>query len=211
MEKNFSKREANKAQKKAALIDAAERLFVRNGFENTSIDEVAKTAGLTKKTLYQYFESKEDLYYAVALKGARLLGAAYEGRLEEGSTTLEKIHLANLAYLNFHIEYGDLSRILNYRPANQANIESSPHYREFVLFDSIRLRHLDELAAAAVTDGSISPKLDPKKAVFFAFFTAFCILNTVSTSDKSMWEMLDLDENDYLRFCFEILTNAIKP
>jgi AcrR family transcriptional regulator len=211
MEKNFSKREANKVIKKAALVDAAEKLFVQKGYENTSIDEVARAAGLTKKTLYQYFESKEDLFYAVALKGARILGAAYESGLEEGRTTLEKIHLANMAYLQFHIDHNALSRILNYRPANQENVEASPHFREFTVVDSVRMRHLSELAASAVTDGSINPSLDPKQAVFFAFFTAFCILYTVSATDKTMWEMLNFDENDYLRFCFEILTNAIKP
>jgi AcrR family transcriptional regulator len=57
-----SKRELNKAKKEALFINAAEKLFMKKGFENTSINEVAKEAGLTKRTLYQYFQSKEDLF-----------------------------------------------------------------------------------------------------------------------------------------------------
>jgi AcrR family transcriptional regulator len=38
MNENLSKREANKVQKKEAFLEAAEKLFAENGFENTSID-----------------------------------------------------------------------------------------------------------------------------------------------------------------------------
>jgi AcrR family transcriptional regulator len=47
------------------LVDAAERLFSRQGFHATSIDAVAAEAGYTKGAVYSNFESKEDLFFAV--------------------------------------------------------------------------------------------------------------------------------------------------
>lgn len=46
------------------IVDAAYELFYRKGFHRTSIDEVAALAGLTKRTLYYHFQSKDDLLKA---------------------------------------------------------------------------------------------------------------------------------------------------
>jgi AcrR family transcriptional regulator len=47
------------------LVDAAERLFVAQGFHATSVDAVAEEAGYTKGAVYSNFASKEDLFLAV--------------------------------------------------------------------------------------------------------------------------------------------------
>jgi AcrR family transcriptional regulator len=47
------------------LVDAAERLFSKQGFHATSIDAVAAEAGFTKGAVYSNFHSKEDLFFAV--------------------------------------------------------------------------------------------------------------------------------------------------
>lgn len=47
------------------LIDCARKLFAKNGFENTTMHEIAVESGKGRRTLYMYFRSKEDIYYAV--------------------------------------------------------------------------------------------------------------------------------------------------
>ena len=47
------------------IIDAALELFVSKGFTATRLDDIAKHAGISKGTLYLYFNSKEDLFRAV--------------------------------------------------------------------------------------------------------------------------------------------------
>ncbi|MHA4868881.1 TetR/AcrR family transcriptional regulator [Duganella sp. PWIR1] len=49
----------------AQIIDAAKRLFFAQGLSSTSMDAVAKAAGITKQTLYARFPSKGELYQAV--------------------------------------------------------------------------------------------------------------------------------------------------
>lgn len=210
MKKVESKRENNKAQKKASFIDAAERLFMQKGFEKTSIDDVAKEAGLTKRTLYQYFNSKEDLFYAVALIGAKQLTSVYEEAFTHGENTLEKIRLANKAYYQFYVDYLDMFRILNYQPANRQNCASSPHFQEMGVWNAVRMKHYMNLVTEGKSDGSINPGLDTRKAVFFAFFSAFSLLFTVSSTGKEVWDMLELDEDEFLRFSFDLFVNALK-
>lgn len=50
------------AEKQAAILLAAEDVFLRNGYRGTSMDEVAAKARVSKQTLYKHFESKESLF-----------------------------------------------------------------------------------------------------------------------------------------------------
>ncbi|HEX5487793.1 MAG TPA: TetR/AcrR family transcriptional regulator [Rhodanobacteraceae bacterium] len=49
-------------EKRAAILDAAKRLFPQNGFEGTSMDAVAAEAGVSKLTVYSHFGGKEALF-----------------------------------------------------------------------------------------------------------------------------------------------------
>jgi AcrR family transcriptional regulator len=49
----------------AALLDAAEAVFLEQGYEGTSIDEIVRRVGGSKASLYAYFGSKEKLFWAV--------------------------------------------------------------------------------------------------------------------------------------------------
>ena len=50
--------------KREQLIQTAVTLFAKNGFHNTGIDLIAEQAGVTKRTMYRHFRSKEELILA---------------------------------------------------------------------------------------------------------------------------------------------------
>ena len=62
------KRERRKEARPGELLDAALALFVEKGFAATKAEEVAARAGVSKGTLFLYFESKEDLFKEVIRK-----------------------------------------------------------------------------------------------------------------------------------------------
>ena len=47
------------------LVDVARQLFAKKGLENTTMNDIAQASGKGRRTLYTYFKSKEDIYYAV--------------------------------------------------------------------------------------------------------------------------------------------------
>lgn len=61
--------ERRKDARPGELAAAALDLFVERGFSATRLDDVAKRAGVSKGTLYLYFDSKEDLFKAVIREG----------------------------------------------------------------------------------------------------------------------------------------------
>lgn len=66
-------------QKRLNILTAAIQLFCEHGFPHTSMDEVAKIAGVSKQTVYSHFGSKDDLF--VAAIESRCLAHQLSGRL----------------------------------------------------------------------------------------------------------------------------------
>jgi TetR/AcrR family transcriptional repressor of mexJK operon len=55
------------ARKRRAILDAATRLFLRDGYRNTSMDQVAADAEVSKQTVYKQFADKEQLFREIVL------------------------------------------------------------------------------------------------------------------------------------------------
>src|SRR3954471_23566828 len=65
------------------LLDVALQVFARAGYHDTSMNDVAEAAGVTKHVLYQHFESKRELFQALLdAIGGRMLGAITAGTAE---------------------------------------------------------------------------------------------------------------------------------
>ncbi|MBQ9671023.1 MAG: TetR/AcrR family transcriptional regulator [Prevotella sp.] len=62
------------------LVDVARQLFAKTGFENTTMNDIATASGKGRRTLYTYFNNKEEIFYAVI-----------EGELERLSDKLEEV------------------------------------------------------------------------------------------------------------------------
>lgn len=63
MSKPDGLRNQKKAETRQAISNVATRLFVERGFENVSVAEVAREAGVARKTVFNYFLRKEDLIF----------------------------------------------------------------------------------------------------------------------------------------------------
>ncbi|SDH07443.1 TetR/AcrR family transcriptional regulator, mexJK operon transcriptional repressor [Sinosporangium album] len=83
-----SRRRGRSEQKHTAVLDAAQALFLADGYERTSVDAIAARAEVSKRTVYDHFGDKERIYGAVMDRvSERLLvtvKAAIEEELPEG-------------------------------------------------------------------------------------------------------------------------------
>ena len=57
-------REQKKKKTRAEILKAALHLFSQKGYENSSIEELARTAGVGKGTIYTYFKAKSEIFLA---------------------------------------------------------------------------------------------------------------------------------------------------
>jgi len=96
------KRERRKEARPGELVKAALDLFVEKGFAATRVEEVATRAGVSKGTLFLYFQSKEDLFKAVIRENIANLFPAWneEFKTFAGSSAEMLHHAMDLWWLN---------------------------------------------------------------------------------------------------------------
>lgn len=64
----LTRRQLNRLENEKRILDAALKVFSQSGYSGASMDEVANKSGLSKPTLYQYFDSKEQLFAKMMLQ-----------------------------------------------------------------------------------------------------------------------------------------------
>jgi len=68
---------AKRRAKEHRIIDAAIRIMADHGYQRSKMEEIAKEAGITKVTLYSYFDSKDALYFAVIYRAFQALAEVF--------------------------------------------------------------------------------------------------------------------------------------
>jgi len=63
--KTLTRQQFRIQETQARLLEAAEEIFVRDGFEGAQLDEIAAAAGRSKGSVYTHFKNKEDLFLAL--------------------------------------------------------------------------------------------------------------------------------------------------
>jgi AcrR family transcriptional regulator len=65
------------------IIQAATKIFSEKGYQDTSMDDIAKEIGVTKATLYSYFDSKKDIFNIIAISANQKLRDALRTSLDK--------------------------------------------------------------------------------------------------------------------------------
>ena len=87
------KRRLTAEERRTGILDSALAVFSENGYHSSSIDDIAREAGVSKALIYEHFASKQELYADLIARNSRELtqriGAALVGvELESGSSRL---------------------------------------------------------------------------------------------------------------------------
>jgi AcrR family transcriptional regulator len=77
--------------KRSQILDGAKRCFLSVGFEAASMNEITTESGVSKGTLYVYFQDKEDLFKALIDREKSAVMSAAQHKLAEGGTVPEAL------------------------------------------------------------------------------------------------------------------------
>src|SRR2546430_15538700 len=103
----------------SGILEAARKVFAKKGFHEATVDDIASAAGVAKGTVYLYYESKRDIYFAALKFGLVQMYARLDERLKSVSTPQAKLRTliaVKLEYFEdnrdfFKIYYSELSNI----------------------------------------------------------------------------------------------------
>ncbi|MGH8445273.1 MAG: TetR/AcrR family transcriptional regulator [Solimonas sp.] len=115
------RRDDEKEQRREAIIDAAEAVFARHGFETAKMEDVAKRARVSRALVYVYFKNKSELQFAVCHRALNILRerhvAAAAASPGSGYDKIIAIGRAYMAFANeFPLYFAALSRFEAHQP-----------------------------------------------------------------------------------------------
>src|SRR5271167_1319308 len=85
-----------------AIVEAAERLFLQRGFGSVSMDELAEAAGVARRTLYNQFSSKEEIFREMLLRVSGQLEDAFPSGVETQGDVEDVLRLVARMILELH-------------------------------------------------------------------------------------------------------------
>jgi AcrR family transcriptional regulator len=149
------------------ILQAARRVFAERGFEQATMEEIARAAGVAKGTLYLYYPSKQDVYSAALQRSAVELAGRTAAALEAAAGVEEKIHAFIAAELRYFEEHRDFFRIYD-SEFGRALCRPGQKGRKFEELFLEQVKTIDQVLQQAVRRKVIRPVRT--RAVAFVLF-----------------------------------------
>jgi AcrR family transcriptional regulator len=137
-------RERKRRETLRRITDAGVCLFIKKGFEGTTVEEIAAASGISRRTFFHYFESKDDILLSLQSNVGDMFAAEVRRASADGSP-FELLRDAALSVCA-SIPPDDmlaLDRLMRGSPSVQARKQASYRQQEETLFSALRERWPD--------------------------------------------------------------------
>ena len=200
--------EQERKYRRNTIIKIAEVLFTNQGYADTMVDQIATKAGYSKATIYNYFESKDDLFIAVASKAFNKLFQTFEDTFSQPGVIFELKTLGE-AYITFLEKYPEYTGLFNPGPlglaigrmitkekTKQPLTESEKEFRTHQLKIE---KFMTDVILTTMKNAGTSTSLDP-----------FSVIMALSTLDSAIRELLVRGSREHLDVLFNIIDKGLK-
>jgi AcrR family transcriptional regulator len=99
------RRVEEKERRRAEILDAAEALYAKQGWESVTVEQVARGARLSRALVYVYYRDKEELLFAIGERAMTVLRDRFTAASEGQVLGLKKIEAIGRAYMGFAFEF----------------------------------------------------------------------------------------------------------
>lgn len=161
-------RASKKRQTRKAILTAAIKLFTEKGFEETSIVELAREAGIGKGTIYGYFSTKQDIFLAFCEEEIEYVFARLEKDGNPDALLLDQIVFLSMSQFDFVTQNREFGRLFC-REMTFPREHTAEKSREL---DARYLSKVLEIISRAQKRGELKAEVDPMLALasFHAFY-----------------------------------------
>lgn len=175
------------------------------------MDEIATAAQFTKRTVYLYFENKEELFYAAALNGFRKLFEALKTSASSPSSGYDRLLNGSRAYYTFYREHpGTLRMIEEIGQVKKKSMTESPRLKNLMEFDNELFRWVASVISEGKADGSIREDIDSVKATFSVIFMMTGFFNQMSLTGTTFLSHFSLDPEEFCAYSMQMLLGSIR-
>lgn len=188
------RKEREKARRKEQILDAAIQLISTQGFEQTTMDEIAEKAELSKGTLYLYFRDKNALFLAIKKRGLTQMHRKFSEILQQDLNGARLVKRMAGMFIEQIKEHGVFTKALALYKTN-LQLQDNIYSEECSQLELDLLMLLTRALQIGIQDGSIRTSTEPKVLALQITFQMKGILNFYMTSTNQQISRI-MDQNN---------------
>lgn len=192
------------------IIKAAERIFIEKGYENATMDDVARAADYSKATIYVYFKSKGEIFDYIILKGMIMLRDCIKAALMADASPKDNFFDVCFAVAEFQEKYpmhyeGLLSNInIDFDVNDSENI----YYRIYAAGEEIN-QILSTFLSEGMRLGIINKNLLLPQTILTLWASVTGIVRMAAQKAKYIEKSMVATKQEFLRYSFTMLYKSI--
>jgi TetR/AcrR family transcriptional regulator len=204
------RKEREKERRRNEIIDAAEKVIFANGIDKATVENIAAEAEISKATVYLYFSSKEEIYFAISMRGQQILFKMLENAVSKVKNTREKVLTFLKTFVNFKKEFSNYFNAFFYFLSNEVEFEKEKLYVE-----ENRKRHekylnsWKELIQEGKKEGVIREDLNEINVVLLLWMQLIGFLRIYSVMKPRLKESFDIEEESLLNDYFDLVLQGM--
>ena len=148
-----------KGRKIDQVLAGAREVFLRDGFEGASVDDIARQAGVSKATLYSYFSDKRGMFQAVIQAECERMSREIESQIDPDAPLREALKTAALGMTRFLVSrfaqrvfriclaerdrFPELSQTYFESGPKNGHAQLAEHFREAADLGALNIKNID--------------------------------------------------------------------
>ncbi|MFX0039215.1 MAG: TetR/AcrR family transcriptional regulator [Promethearchaeota archaeon] len=212
-----NRREREREQTREIIIAAAEKLFFSQGFENTTMEQIANKAEYSKGTLYNYYNSKEELYISIGNKAYNLMIENTVAFTKKQAPGLKQLLAIGYAFYEFTKKYPNYALIFHDIGIKLPDITSKPKKELTDIekeYTNLSYKYRDifiKILNDAIKTKAIRSDKNPALIGYILSTLTRGLIQDLIQSKDMVRKTFNLEPDDVVDFAFEIIGEGLKP
>lgn len=209
MTQRQSRKETDRRSRRRAILDAARRLLIKKGIENTSMEDIAAAADYTRRTLYAYYKSRDEILLGIFTEDLAERRDGQRRAMAEAGTGLEMILVWGKSFYEYARENPHslhLQIYWDYRGIDRRRIGRRA-FREFETVNSGLAADLRDAFQAGISDGSLRPGLDIDLCISQYIYSLRAVLNRALSPTYSF---AAFESDAYVRHYLDLFGRGVR-
>ena len=194
------RRGEEKERRAAEILDAAEALYAKKGWDAMTVEQVARSARLSRALVYVYFRDKEELLFAIGERAVRLLRDRFIEAAAGHALGIDKVEAIGRAYMGYAYEFPHYFDFCTRFQAHSMTVNPGSHEGACGIVGDEAIVVVVQAIEVGLRDGSIRPDIgEPAllSTTLWAFTHGIIQLGTAKGSDLARFGIAIPDLSNY--------------
>lgn len=205
-----NKKEAVAALHRDRIMKAAETLFSEKGYAQTTIDDISKVSEYSRRTIYTYYESKDDILHHIIEKGLQTLKADIEYAVDNNDDFVVGYRAICMAMSQYHKEYPHSTDHVNRVYAANFDLSNASDTLKHIMCLGTEInKTLESFIETGKRSGVVRKNIVPMLTVYVLWSSINSLLTLADTKGQFICEQFSMSEDEFLDYGFKQIINSI--